>query len=228
MNQLDAIALFLTDLLVFFVNGVLVIVYALIDNGAAVASVASAGLMAAIPDAEVQKRAGFRPRRFDRPGTAGEGRTAQVMTGMVLVLWLIAQWGMGAPVPWLGAAMWAAGLLGILAMPGQRFNLLWYVKGGIAMYALAVLGSRLYLASTSQLTAEEWAALIGSRESAAAVIAGAQGSVTTIVLWALWLVIPLGYFSMLVQHVFANPMSLINPLQGAQDLVRHLRSQDGR
>ncbi len=140
MSQLDAIALFLADLVVYFLNGILVVLYAAGDNLAALVSAACALLIAIMPDAEVQRRAGFRPRRFDRePGVSG-GRTAQTMTTIVLLLWIAAQWGMGAPVPWIGAAMWAVGVAIVLAVPVQRFNLLWYVKGGIAMYALAVSG----------------------------------------------------------------------------------------
>jgi hypothetical protein len=124
--------------------------------------------------------------------------------------------------------MWLAGLIAVLTLSAQRFNLLWYVKAGIAMYALAVIGSRIYLAYTTHLTPEQWAALIGSSESAAAVIAGTRGNVTTILLWALWLIVPLGYFSMLVQQVFINPMSIVNPLAGAQDMMRALRVRDVR
>jgi hypothetical protein len=137
------------------------------------------------------------------------------MTGIVLITWLITQWSMVAPVPWIGAAMWIAGLIAVLALSTQRFNLLWYVKAGIAMYALAVIGSRIYLGYTSHLTAEQWAALVGSSESAATLIASIRGNVTTILLWALWLVVPLGFFSMLVQQVFINPMSIVNPLPSA-------------
>ncbi len=124
--------------------------------------------------------------------------------------------------------MWVAGLLAILALSSQRFNLLWYAKAGIAIYALAVIGSRIYLGYTAHLTPEQWAALIGSSESAASVIASTRGNVTTILLWALWLVVPLGYFSMLVQQVFVNPMSVISPLAGAQDLLRALRVRDSQ
>ena len=150
------------------------------------------------------------------------------MTGIVLIAWLIAQWEMGAPVPWIGAVMWAAGLIAVLALSSQRFNLLWYVKAGIAMYALAVIGSRIYLGYTSHLTAEQWAALVGSSESAAILIASTRGNVTTILLWALWLVVPLGYFSMLVQQVFINPMSIVSPLASAQDMLRALRMRVSR
>ena len=230
MNELDRIGILLTDLPVYLANGGLVIIYWLGENSAALISLLCAVLMVLLPDAEIQQRAGFRPRRNDR-GQANTSinrapRTAQIMTVLVFVTWLAAQWDMGAPVPWIGAAMWAAGLLAVLALAAQRFNLLWFVKAGIAIYALAVIGSRIYLSYTAHLTPEQWAALIGSSESAATVIASTRGNVTTILLWALWLVVPLGYFSMLVQQIFINPMSIVNPLSGAQDLLRALRVRD--
>jgi hypothetical protein len=232
MNELDRIGLLLTDLPVYLANGALVILYWLVAHMPVLTSLACALLMAWLPDAEIQQRAGFRPRRSER-GSAGDSgvkipRTAQGMTGMVLAAWIIAQWDMGAPVPWIGAAMWVGGLAAILALSAQRFNLLWYVKAGIAMYALAVIGSRIYLGYTAGLTPEQWAALIGSSESAAVVIANTRSNVTTILLWALWLIVPLGYFSMLVQQIFINPMSMVNPLAGAQDMLRALRVRDSR
>ena len=232
MNELDRISLLLSDLPVYLANGVLVILYWLAAHTPALTSLVSALLMAWLPDAEIQQRASFRPRRSERGSASGSSgkipRTAQVMTVMVLVAWIIAQWDMGAPVPWIGATMWVAGLAAILALSAQRFNLLWYVKAGIAMYSLAVIGSRIYLEYTAGLTPEQWAALIGSSESAAIVIANTRSNVTTILLWALWLIVPLGYFSMLVQQVFTNPMSMVNPLAGAQDLLRALRVRDSQ
>jgi hypothetical protein len=232
MNELDRIGLLLTDLPVYLANGALVILYWLVAHMPALVSLVCALLMAWLPDAEIQQRAGYRPRRSERGSTNESSgkmpRTAQVMTGMVLVAWIIAQWDMGAPVPWIGAAMWVAGLAAILALSAQRFNLMWYVKAGIAMYALAIIGSRIYLGYTASLTPEQWAALIGSSESAAAVIANTRSNVTTILLWALWLIVPLGYFSMLVQQIFINPMSMVNPLASAQDMLRALRVRDSR
>jgi len=232
MNELDRIGMLLADLPVYLMNGILVVVYWLGEHSAEWVCLLSAVLIMLLPDAEIQQRAGFRPRRSDS-GTetapiSEAPRTAQVMTGLVLAVWLVAQWGMGAPVPWIGAAMWVAGLTVVLALSAQRFNLLWYVKAGIAMYACVVIGSRIYLSYTAHLTPEQWAALIGSSESAAAVIASTRGNVTTILLWALWLIIPLGYFSMLLQQIFINPMSIVNPLAGAQDLLRSLRVRDSR
>jgi hypothetical protein len=135
---------------------------------------------------------------------------------------------MGAPVPWIGAAMWLAGLLAILVCPAQRFNLLHFVKSGIAVYALAVIGSRFYLSMTNQISPDQWASLVGSAQNAANVVANTRGNVTTIITWGLWLVIPLGYFSMLVQKLFLNPVSLINPLSSYEDMLILLRDRGGR
>ena len=224
MTILNQFGVFLTDLPVYLANGVLIILYWLSAHSAALVSLACALVIVLLPDAEVQARAGFRPSRNGEGNSNGQmPRTAQIMTGIVLAAWLIGQWDMAAPVPWIGAVMWVAGLSAVLALSSQRFNLLWYVKAGIAMYALAVIGSRIYLGYTTHLTPDQWAALIGSSESAATVIASTRGNVTTILLWALWLIVPLGYFSMLVQQVFINPMSIVNPLAGAQDLLRALR-----
>ena len=232
MTILDQLGVVLTDLPVYLANGILVILYGLTANSAALISLLCAALMALLPDAEIQQRAGFRPRRSDHSEDGSSNspipHTAQVMTGIVLAAWLIAQWDMGAPVPWIGAVMWITGLAAVLALSSQRFNLLWYVKAGIAMYALAVMGSRIYLSYTTHLTADQWTALIGSSASAATVIASTRGNVTTILLWALWLIVPLGYFSMLVQQIFINPMSIVNPQAGAQDLLRALRVRGPR
>jgi hypothetical protein len=119
--------------------------------------------------------------------------------------------------------MWLFGAVLVLVVHTQELTMLWNVKSGIAIYALAVIGSRLYLTYTAQLTPEQWSALIGSTESAATVIANTRGNVTTIILWALWLVIPLGYFAMLLQQVFINPISLSTPLASAQELMERYR-----
>jgi hypothetical protein len=214
---------FLSALPTYLLNGILVSFYWVEDFGAALVSILCSGAMIWIIDPRVQSRAAFRPSRGDRQAQSLEPRTAQGMTSIVLVLWILSQWGMGQPVPWIGAAMWVVGTGILLFLRTQEFNLLWSVKTGIAIYALAVIGSRLYLAYTAQLSPEQWAALIGSTESAATVIASTRSNVTTIILWALWLVIPLGYFAMLLQQTLINPASLVNPLAGAAELIERYR-----
>ena len=216
---------FLAALPTYLLNGVLATVYWLGESGAALVSILCAWLIIRFVDQRVQSRAVFRPGRSGREATTPDLYTAQITTAIILVLWVISQWGMGAPVPWLGAAMWIAGTIILLLVHMQEHTLLWNMKSGIAIYSLAVIGSRLYLAYTAQLSADQWAALIGTSESASAVIANTRGNVTTIILWALWLVIPLGYFAMLLQQVLINPMSLVNPLAGASELINRYRTR---
>jgi hypothetical protein len=216
---------FLSALPTYLLNGVLATVYWLGESGAALVSILCAGLIIRFVDQRVQSRAAFRPGRSGREAATPDLYTAQITTAIILVMWVISQWGMGAPVPWLGAAMWLTGTIIFLLVHMQEHTLLWNMKSGIAIYSLAVIGSRLYLAYTAQLSAEQWAALIGTSESAAAVIANTRGNVTTIILWALWLVIPLGYFAMLLQQVLINPMSLVNPLAGASELINRYRTR---
>lgn len=244
MQEINTLSNILTDGTTYVANGFLLLLYWLIANLPALLSLACAAFILLTLDNEVQRRAGFRPVRGGPLGNIPDRRngyqqqaeesqaagnpprTAQVLTGIVLGLWLIAQTGMAAPVPWIGAAMWLVGGIVLLVIPShQRFNLLWFVKTGIAVYAILVIGSRLYLGYTAQLTPEQWAGVIGSSEGAANVIAGTRGNVTTIVLWALWLVAPLGFFSLLIQQLFVNPMSLVNPLAGAQEVLKRLRNR---
>ena len=224
----DQINLFILDIPVYAVNGLLWLLYTLFGSLAALVASGSAAAMALVVDGAVQKLAGARPRRQDRGEAIPVVYTAQIITGLVITLWLGAQWGMGAPVPWIGAAMWLSGLLAVLISPAQRFNLLHFVKSGIAVYALAVIGSRVYMGMASQVSSDQWAALVGTAQSAATVVASTRGNVTTIITWGLWLVIPLGYFSMLVQKLFLNPVSLINPLSSYEDMLILLRDRGGR
>jgi len=224
----DQLTLYFLDIPVYLANGLLWLLYTLFGSLAALVASGSAATLALVVDGAVQKLAGARPRRQGRGESIPVAHTAQIITGMVIVLWLAAQWGMGAPVPWIGAAMWLTGLLAVLISPAQRFNLLHFVKSGIAVYALAVIGSRVYLNMASQVSPDQWAALVGTAQSAANIVASTRGNVTTIITWGLWLVIPLGYFSMLVQKVFLNPVSLINPLSSYEDMLILLRDRGGR
>lgn len=228
MDIFDLINTFITDAPLYIVNGLLYTIYLLFGAFPAIVSIVSAGGVMWTADTEVQNLASARPLREGRGEMRINGNTAQVLTGISLTAWLMAQAGMGAPVPWIGAAMWLAGFVAISVSPTQRFSMLNVVKVGVVTYALAVGISRVYLMYASQVTPEQWAALVGSADAAATIIANTRGNTTTIVVWALWLVVPLGYFSMLVQQVFLNPVSLTMPMATPQSALRSLRSRGGR
>ena len=228
--------------LIYITNGILSLVYLLAMIFPAILSVVSALVILATLDRDVQNSVNFRPSRigiagsdqsfgnkrevYQQTATSSTPRTAQIITIIVLVLWLIAQTGMAAPVPWIGASMWAVGTLVLFVMPKhQQYIQLWAVKTGLAIYAILVIGSRIYLSYTAQLTGSQWASIIGSAESAAKVIAATRGNATTIITWALWLIAPLGFFSLLIQQLFVNPINLQSPFAGANDVIKRLRQR---
>ena len=240
MTLINALSNWLTDVLIYLANGVLSIVYMVAELLPTLFSMAAALAILLLLDRSVQGRANFRPLRSSpqqippedevRPRLIailfppGQGHTSQWITLGVLGLWLTAQAGMAPPVPWIGVGMWGIGLLVLLVTPEhQRLNLLWFVKSGIALYAGLVILSRLYLGYTSHIAAQEWSRWIGSSAAAAQVIQTTRGNVTTILLWVLWLIAPLGYVSLLVQQLLVNPLNLVGPRAGAEDLLRRLR-----
>ena len=224
----EQINAFILDIPVYTINGLLWLLYGLAGSLAALVSAGAATVLGLVVDQAVQQLSSSRPLRQGRGESQPATRTAQILTTGVLALWLGAQWGMGAPVPWIGAAMWLFGLGAVLISPAQRFNLLWFVKSGVAVYALAVIGSRLYLNMTQNVSPEDWASMVGTAQTAVNVVSNTRGNITTVIVWALWLVIPLGYFSMLVQKLFLNPVSLINPLSSYADMLAMLRDRGGR
>jgi hypothetical protein len=223
----DQVNNFVIDLPIYALNGLLWLMYLAVDYLPALVSVGIATTMGLVVDESVQKLASARPLRDGRGGMQSTQKTSQVITGIVLVLWLAAQWNMGQPVPWIGATMWITGLIAILAVPAQRFSLLNGVKVGIVTYALAVIISRVYMTYTSQVTPEQWATLLGSTDTAAQIIANTRANSTTVAIWALWLVVPLGYFSMLAQQTLLNPISLTNPLATYEQMLLQLRDHGG-
>ncbi len=87
----------------------------------------------------VQKRASERPRRHERGGVQTGIPNAQYFTLLIMLVWVIVSLFSQFPVPLIGACLWWAGLVGILAVSEERFNQLWWAKTGILIYSGMVL-----------------------------------------------------------------------------------------
>lgn len=125
------------------------------------------------------------------------------------------------PVPIIMAAMAA---LGALAVNFDKFNpqaLRWKVLGGLILYSLASLSFAFYLSYVSKLSPMEWARLTGSLEEATALMASGRGFINTLGLWGVWLIIPLGYFSLLIQGFFVHPPVPASPA----DMIWRIRER---
>lgn len=119
------------------------------------------------------------------------------------------------PIPLIILAMsWG----GIGAVALDRFNpdtLRWRVIGGLALYAIASIAWTGYSAYVATLSPAQWGGMLASGE-AASTIAQGRSFLQTISIWGLWIILPLGYFSLLLQGLFVHP-----PLTAAPAEVIH-------
>lgn len=143
--------------------------------------------------------------------------------------WITAAGGIGVlaaflvapPVPLILAAMAAAGAGAVYLDNFNPEALRWRVVGGLALYALAALAYLGYGQYLAGVDAAAWAAAIGGEGAAQATLARGQSFVNTLATWGLWLILPLGYFSLLVQGVLIH-----RPPQGRPDeLVTAVRTR---
>lgn len=119
-----------------------------------------------------------------------------------------------APLPVLLTVMTVSGAVAVAL---DRFNpdaLRWRVAGGLALYALASLAYLGYTGYLAGLDAQAWAQALGGQGEASQVLAQGQAFVNTLATWGLWLILPLGYFSLLAQGVLIHP-----PLPAAPEEV---------
>lgn len=137
------------------------------------------------------------------------------------VLALLAALLAPAPAPALLAVM---ALAGAAAVAFDRFNpdaLRWRVAGGLALYALAALGHLAYGSYLGALDAAAWAEAIGGQGETALTLAQGRAFVDTLATWGLWLILPLGYLSLLAQGLLVHPPLPATPEQ----VIRAVRTR---
>ena len=125
-----------------------------------------------------------------------------------------------APAPAITAAM---ALAGAVAVKLDRYNpdsFRWRAMGGLALYALATLGYLAYRRYLAGMEAEAWAAAIGGQGEAQRTLAQGKSFVETLANWGLWLILPLGYFSLLVQALLVHP-----PTQAPEGVISTVRTR---
>ncbi len=219
----------LWHLLIYATNGALFSAYTLAWNVDKIVVALSAAIVFLYFDRLSQGQAAFAPHRQGqhRGASMHTSHTAQAMTLVTVAVWLAASLAAAPPIPIIGAVMWGAMVLAILIMPQQRDAILWRCKTGILTYALGVLGFVMYLRVTQAMTAQEWAAMLGSTGEAQNVIANNRGLFITIGSWMLWLMAPLGYLSILIQRFTVNPLDAVAPWKTAGQIIAEARTRQG-
>ena len=181
---MDGILHLIRTLAVYEANGALAALYTMWEHAAAIAALG--GMLYLSMEAPEEQR----------PWIAGVG-----------VLAFLASLFSKAPVPAIMAVM---ALSGVGAVRLDRFNpdnLRWRIVGGVALYALAGLGYLAYSAYLDSVSAEAWAQALGGQGEAMTTLAQGQSFVNTLATWGLWLIVPLGYFSLLAQSLLVHPPS---------------------
>jgi hypothetical protein len=209
------------DLAVYELNGLLVIVYAIVAQWAlALAGLCGAGVLV------LDRLALLQVTLSARPGVPAPVHSMRLTLG-VLALWIIVAITVPQPVPALGLAMWAVTLAVAWLIPPARLQTLWRGKMALLMYALANIGLLLFTRLTANLSPEQWAALLGSTQAANQTIDQGKGIVQTIATIAIWYAIPVGYIGWLVKEFAVNQGSLVAPGRTAADIVHAIRTRGG-
>ena len=175
--------------LIWFINGLLAVLYTLLDNVLILLLFPPLIWLAVTAISE------------QRPWVAAMG-----------VLVVVSAFIVPAPIPLILVVMsWA----GAIAIRTDRFNpiaLRWRVNGGLALYALTVIGFTAYAAYASRLSLDTWSSVVSSGD-AASVISQGRSFLNTIAIWGLWIIMPLGYLAILLQGVFVHPPTPRTPAE---------------
>lgn len=110
-----------------------------------------------------------------------------------------------APVPVLLAGMAGIGAGAVALDRFQPDALRWRVVGVLALYAGGALGYLGYSRYLEGVDAAAWAEAIGGQEQAQSTLAQGRAFLNTLATWGLWLILPLGYLSLLAQGLLAHP-----------------------
>ena len=109
------------------------------------------------------------------------------------------------PAPALLAGM---ALAGLAAVSLDRFHpdaLRWRVVGGLTLYAGAALAYLAYSRYLDGVDAASWAQTLGGQDAAQSTLAQGRAFLNTLATWGLWLILPLGFLSLLAQGLLAHP-----------------------
>ena len=213
----------LADALVVWANGWLSTAYWTWDNAALILTVAIAAIIMARYDREVRRTAGERTKRYDRGVVVAASRRSQYETITVLVMWALAASVMAPPIPFVGLWMWLAFLVALRLIPQEREQILFRQKVMIGIYALGLIAFRVVTAYT--FDAVQLSTMLGGDADTAGLFASVRGSITPYLILVLWVMYPLGYFSLIAQRFAVNRGSLTRPGKTVAQTLQDLRTR---
>jgi len=215
--------MFFNHTLIYLANGLLAVFYLLWSQGPLLLALACAGIVALAYDRQTRRLVGERARRYGRGWQVRASRRPYWETLGAIGLWLPASFLSAPPIPLIGALMWLAFVVALWLIPQERENLLFRQKTMIATYALAALVMRAFLAYSPDPT--RLAAMVGGRGQAVGLFSTVRDGLTPYAALIVWVMYPIGYFSLIAQRFAINRGSLLNPRASVEDLIRALRTR---
>lgn len=213
----------LADALVIWANGWLAAAYWTWDSAALLLTMGIALLIMLRYDREVRQTAGERSRRYGRGELIVASRRSMYETLAVLVLWSLAASVMAPPIPVIGLLMWLAFLIALRLIPQEREQILFRQRVMIGVYALGLLAFR--VATAYAFDAVQLSTMLGGDADTAGLFASVRGSIMPYLILVLWVMYPLGYFSVIAQRFAVNRGSLTRPGKTVADTLQDLRTR---
>ncbi len=215
----------ITSLPIWFLNGALYILYWIAGNLFTVYSFGIALLIAFGIDPHIQSRAVDRPRRGGRGIISTGAPSATYLTLATALIWSGVSITAKFPVPLIGAVLWTMAFTAILFVTEERYNMLWWAKGGILLYALIVVGLQAGLLALKMTDPVAWAGMLGSSGDAQDVITNTRGNIATIGILFEFAIYPLSYAGLLFNRVFRNPKPFFSAWTEFGDVIRRMRTR---
>jgi len=215
----------LTSLPLWFVNGSFFVLYWIAANLFTVFALMLALFIAFGIDPHIQSRAVDRPRRYGRGIVSTGAPSATYLTLVTALTWTVVSITSKFPIPLIGAVLWTLALTAILFVTEERFNILWWAKVGIIVYAVLVVGLQAGLYALQMTDPVAWASMLGSSGDAQDVIANTRGNIATIGVLFEFAIYPLSYAGLLFNRVLRNPKPLFSAWTEFGDVIRRIRTR---
>jgi hypothetical protein len=215
----------LLSLPIWFVNGALYVLYLIAGNLFTFYSCCLALFMAFGIDPHIHSRAVDRPRRYGRGSVSTAAPSATYLTLVTALIWTGVSITAKFPIPLIGAVLWSLAILAVLFVTEERFNMLWWAKVGILVYAALVLGLQAGLLALQKTDPVAWASLLGSSGDAQDVLATTRGNIATIGVLFEFAIYPLSYAGLLFNRVLRNPKPFFSAWTEFGDVIRRIRTR---
>ncbi len=215
----------LTSLPLWFMNGALYILYWITGNLFTVYSFGVSLFIAFGIDPRIQSRAVDRPRRYGRGIVSTGAPSATYLTLATALIWTCVSITSKFPIPLIGAVLWTMALIAILFVTEERYNMLWWAKVGIIVYAVLVVGLRAGLLALQMTDPVAWANMLGSSGDAQDVITNTRGNIATIGFLFEFAIYPLSYSGLLFNRVLRNPKPFFSAWTEFGDVIRRIRTR---